>query len=190
MAARQFEFAGHESRQKQQNYFPSGLSNAELSEAEKQEVFYLLARVRAGNADEWRSLTAGLQASMLQVPIQRSMRFESLEVTLRREKDSVPGRAYMCTKNTGASIYFIESLTQAADLLIDGHWWHFEELGIDDKIPEWTTSPKLKNSFTAEDNAKDRTRWYAIDLGPETRLARSRKDGEILGRPIVGDVAN
>jgi hypothetical protein len=174
----------HRGREGQRSYF-QGFGDGELSEADQKDVFFLLGHVRAGSADEWRSLTAGLQASMLQVPIQRSMRFGPLEVTLRREKDFVPGRAFMCTQNTCASLYFIESLTQAADLLVDGHWWHFEELGMDEKIPPWTTSPKLENAFTAEDNTKDRTRWYAIDLGPETRLARSRKDGEILGRPIA-----
>lgn len=105
-------------------------------------------------------------------------------VSLRREKDFVPGRAFVCTQNSCSSVYFIEGPTQAADLLIEGHWWHFEELGINDKIPLWTTSPKLENPFTAEDNTKDRTRWFAIDLGPDTRLARSRNDGEILGRPL------
>jgi hypothetical protein len=172
-------------RQGQRNYFSGTFNSRELSESDQDDVFFLLAHVRAGDADEWRSLTGELQASMLQVPVQRTMRFGSQEVTLRRETDFVPGRAYMCTKNTCASLYNIEYLKQAADLLLDGHWWHFEELGVDDKIPVWTTSPKALRPFVAEDDAKDRTRWYAIDLGSDTRLARSRKDGEILGRPIA-----
>jgi hypothetical protein len=84
----------HRGRQGQRGYF-QGFGNGQLSEADQKEVFFLLWHVRAGSADEWRSLTAGLQASMLQVPIQRSMRFGPLKVTLRREKDFVPGRAFL-----------------------------------------------------------------------------------------------
>jgi hypothetical protein len=185
-ASRDNDNAEPGNRQGQRDYFHGRFGSGELSDADELELFLLLGHVRAGNADEWRSLTAGLQSQMLQIPETRSLRFGSLDVTLRQEKkDFIGGHTYMCTKNSCSSLYNIEN-TQAADLLIDGHWWHFEELLFDGKIPTWTTSPKMKAPFTAADNAQDRTRWYAIDLGPDTRLARSRKDGEILGRPIVG----
>jgi hypothetical protein len=155
-----------------------------LTEADERDVLDVLENIRVGTADEWRSQTSTLHASALKIPVQRSLQIGSLKLTLR-QGERFPGKTYLCAKRSCTALYVVEGTTRAGDLLIDSHWWHFEELGADGKIAPWTTSPKAENLVTHTDSMVDRTAWYGIDLGLKTRLARNRPNGEILGRPTV-----
>jgi hypothetical protein len=97
----------------------------------------------------------------------------------------------LCTKTLCTRIYRdSESSTDSADAIINGHWWHFENLATNEDEPTFRTSPATTGGgdvtiFPTADAPLDKFyRWWGIDFGTTTQAARRNEQRELHLRPI------
>jgi hypothetical protein len=170
--------------QGQQSY-PGFFPDHAMTAKERADVLALLARVRVGTVDEWRTLTNGLQAKMRATPAERTLHVGDVALTLRTVPDSVENPGYLCNETVCTRIYF-QFVTEAADLIINGHWWHFEKLGSAETPATWRTSPPAEPAAGAWPTAEDSTtwnRWVGVDFGTKTLMARRGQENDLINRP-------
>ena len=156
-------------------------------------VLDLLDRVRFGDSDQWRSLTAGYQASLQRLPSLGAIQIggHRIEVrTLPKSTDEKPGATRiphaLCAYSVCAPIYREwDGLARGADLLVDDHWWHFRQIAKYDKtIPEYFTSPSVDRFTTGEASVDRVYKWWGIDFGTKATAARNANETSLLLRPL------
>jgi hypothetical protein len=191
---------------------PQAFLGASPSTQDLAKVEGLLDALHIGNVKLWRKQLAELrpinwdaavQSSNLNAVTTEDLRAQKLGVLNRTSLQidpnqlelmgsAVHGKAVgLCTKILCTRIYRdSESTTDSADLLIDGHWWHFENLATNEDEPTFRTSPSSTGGgdvmiFPTAEAALDKSyRWWGIDFGTEVQAARRNEQRELFLRPI------
>ena len=156
-------------------------------------ILDLLDRVRLGNDEQWRALTAGYQASLQQLPILGELKIGDLRIVIRtlpNTGDEKPGAIrlphVLCAYSVCVPVYKNwDGLASEADLLIDDHWWHFRQIANYDKtIPKYFASPPVDNFKTGEAKLDRVYKWWGIDFGTKATAARNANEPRLLLRPL------
>jgi hypothetical protein len=155
-------------------------------------ILDLLDRIRLGNDEQWRSLTAGYQASLNRLPSLRIMHIGSNEIETRGIDLRAKGGGRMGTEPTVLCAYSVcapiyrssNGTTKEADLLIDDHWWHFRQIATDKTVPKYFTSPAVDSFKTGEADFDQTHKWWGIDFGPTVTAARHSEEASLLLRPL------
>jgi hypothetical protein len=172
----------------------------------------LLGTLQIGNAKLWReqltklrpiNWTGEVQSSNLSSATTEDLRALKLGVLprtlltigpnrLELTGNNVHGKAVgLCTKTLCTRIYSDQpSSTYSADLVVDGHWWHFENLATNEDEPTFRTSPAAADGgditvFPTADAALDKFyRWWGIDFGTKVQAARRNEQRDLFLRPV------
>ncbi len=163
-------------------YLISGTgATSTFSATRVREIEQLVQRVQVGSKAQWSQQLSDHQARLLAVPVANHLTAGTYTVNLRVSTDpTVPQTA--CTHLLCSPVYRNND-RRSADLEIDSHWWHFEEVPASEPIPTWRTSP----AAPAEAHPYYRQYgWYGVDLGPTAQAARRNDDNELLARPSYG----
>ncbi len=156
-------------------------------------VLDLLDRVGLGNDEDWRSLTAGYQAALQQMPSLGALQIAGHTIitrTLPRDGAEQPGVTRtpyaLCAYSICAPIYnSADGLAREADLLIDDDWWHFRQIANYDKaIPRYFTSPPFDRFKTGGAKLDRVYKWWGINFGRVTTAARNSEEQTLLLRPL------
>ena len=156
-------------------------------------VLDLLDRVRLGNDEQWRALTAGHQASLQKLPSLGTVQIGGHQIVTRtlpnggNEKARALRIPYtFCAYSVCTHVYTSwDGLTREADLLIDDHWWHFRQIAkYDKRIPKYFTSPAVESFQTSEASFDRVYKWWGIDLGTKASAARNEAEPTLLLRPL------
>lgn len=185
--------------------YPDFAASDTFTTANRTAIVDLLANVRAGSPSQWKTLIAALQDEPFRLPIQRTLRVGENELLIRSDPTKKLSPGYMCSRIVCAPIYF-QNITQSSDLIIDGHWWHFEKVGSVEKKPTWRistgkprlsapglsdeqqnadTRPPLAELTTVEDRSNRWNIWYGVDFGTRTVLVRRGDENNLLARPLA-----
>jgi hypothetical protein len=176
------------------------------------KVETLLDSLRIGSANRWREQLTQLRPETWAPEFQTSKTSSATTDDLRAQKlgvlprttltigpnrlelarGAIHGRAVgLCTKILCTRIYRdSEGSTDSADAIIDGHWWHFENLATNEDEPTFRTSPASVDGgdvtiYPTAEAALDKSyRWWGIDFGTETQAARRNEQRELLLRPV------
>jgi hypothetical protein len=190
-----------------QPFFGSPSTASDLAKAET-----LLDALKIGNAKLWREQLTQLRPINWAVEVQHSNLSTVTTDDLRAQKLGVLNRTFLeispnqlqlvgsvvhgkavglCSKTICTRIYRdSEGSTDSADLLIDGHWWHFENLATNEDEPTFRTSPASTDSgdvtiYPTAEAALDKSyRWWGIDFGTDVQAARRNEQRELLLRPV------
>jgi hypothetical protein len=156
-------------------------------------VLDLLNRVQLGNDEQWRSLTAGYQASLHRLPSLGKAKVGDHEIETRGLRVGQVGKGVVATTPMALCAYSVcapvyrswDRLALEADLLINDHWWHFRQIANYDRlIPKYFTSPPADKTPTGEHKFDRVYKWWAIDLGTEAQAARNESEPTLLLRPL------
>jgi hypothetical protein len=172
----------------------------------------LLDALNNGNAKLWRRQLTKLRPETWTPELQASNTASVTTDDLRQQKlgvlprttltigsnrlelagGAVHGKAVgLCTKTLCTRIYRDQaSSTDSADVIIDGHWWHFENLATNEDEPTFRTSPAAADGgdttvFPTADAALDKSyRWWGIDFGTKVQAARRNEQRDLFLRPV------
>ena len=149
------------------------------------DVDRLAASLRFTDADGWRSAVAPLREAMsAQAAVVRSA-VGPLDVSYRLFNYPRRAASIICALMVCAPIDYSVPGNPAAELLIAGHWWHVERALLSDPPPQWRTSPASDEPPTFSAAAGDGLRWWAVDLGDRSKVARRNDDRAALARPLA-----
>lgn len=149
------------------------------------DVDRLAASLRFTDADGWRSAVAPLREAMsAQAAVVRSA-VGPLDVSYRLFNYPRRATSIICALMVCAPIDYSVPGNPAAELLIAGHWWHVERALLSDPPPQWRTSPASDEPPTFSAAAGDGLRWWAVDLGDRSKVARRNDDRAALARPLA-----
>jgi hypothetical protein len=148
-------------------------------------VLDLLNRVHLGNDEQWRSLTAGYQASLHSLPSLGKAKLGDLEIEPRGNQLTKASKA-LCAYSVCAPVYRSwDRLALEADLVIDDHWWHFRQIAnYDNRTPKFFTSPPIDELPMGEAKFDRVYKWWGIDLGTNATAARNETESQLLLRPL------
>ena len=156
-------------------------TSTDIKPARIQEIERLADAVRAGSRQQWSTQLSDYQARLLAVPVANHLTAGTYTVNLRVSTDpSVPQT--VCTHLLCSPVYRYND-RRSADLDIEGHWWHFEEIPASQLIPSWRTSP---DSQTDSHPYYRQYGWYGVDLGERAQAARRNNESILLARPSYG----
>jgi hypothetical protein len=156
-------------------------------------ILDLLDRIRIGNDEQWRSLTAGFQASMHDFQSLSDgtigghvIQTRGLRTVIKEKGQVLHTTTTLCAYSVCAPIYQSSGYpAKEADLLIDDHWWHFRQIAKTDKTnPRYFTSPAVDSFKTGEVDFDQTYKWWGIDFGPKTTAARHADEQTLLLRPL------
>jgi hypothetical protein len=177
-----------------QQFFGASYSRLEpLPDSHLDGVLDLLDRVDLGNDQQWQALTAKYQRSLQDLPSIGTVTIGGHRLVTRTSKTTAqtPPNAIrppfaLCTPSACARIYSSwDGLAKEADLLIDGHWWHFRQIANYDKsAPKYFTSPGADTFKTCRANFDRIYSWWGIDFGPKVTAARKESESQLLLRPL------
>lgn len=156
-------------------------------------VLDLIDRVRLGTDEQWRSLNAGYQRSLQQLPVLESQQLGGHQIVTRTLPNTNKGATptprtpfALCAYSVCTPIYGSwDGTALEADLLIDDHWWHFRQIANYDKtVPKYFTSPAVASVKTGEANFDRIYHWWGIDFGTKVTAARNDSESQLLLRPL------
>ncbi len=176
--------------QQGENFFPTV---DELPDRHLDGVLDLLNRVSLGDDEQWRSLTAGFQASLHNLQLLGTIKMgnntietRGIRTVLENSSETSNTPTALCAYSVCAPIY--RSWNQSAleaDLLIDDHWWHFRQIANYDKqVPKYLTSPALERMPTDEAKTDRVYKWWGVDFGTKTQAAHNENEWALLLRPL------
>ncbi len=188
-------------------FFRDPMPSTDLAKVET-----LLDALQIGNTNRWRELLTQLRPETWAPEFQTSNTSSVTTDDLHAQKLSFLDRTFLdigpnkiqlagsvvhgktvglCTKILCTRIYFDQaSSTHSADVIIDEHWWHFENLATDEDEPTFRTSPASTGGGdvviypTAEAGLDKSYRWWGIDFGTGTQAARRNEQRELFLRPV------
>jgi hypothetical protein len=177
-----------------QQFFGASYSRLEpLPDRHLDGMLDLLDRVGLGNDKDWQALTAKYQRSLQDLPSIGTVTIDGHQLVTRTAKatgkksSSTYRLPYaLCTPSICARIYNNwNGLAREADILIDGHWWHFRQIANYDKtIPKYFTSPVIDTFKTGRANFDRTYSWWGIDFGPNVTAVREESESQLLLRPL------
>ena len=191
---------------------PEPFFNGPSSAADNAKVEILLDALKIGTSKQWSKQLIQLQPDIWAEANQTSNSGGVTTDDLRAQKLGFLGRTRLtigpnelhlvgpaihgkavglCTTTLCTRIYYsADSFTYSADLIIDGHWWHFENLFTKEDEPTFRTSPSSTGGGDvmiypkAEAGLDKSYRWWGIDFGPDVQAARRNEQRELFLRPV------
>jgi hypothetical protein len=177
-----------------QQFFGASYSRLEpLPDRHLDGMLDLLDRVGLGNDKDWQALTAKYQRSLQDLPSIGTVTIDGHQLVTRTAKTTGKRSTNasrlpyaLCTPSICARVYNSwNGLAKEADILIDGHWWHFRQIANYDKtIPKYFTSPDIDTFKTGRANFDRVYSWWGVDFGPKVTAARNESESQPLLRPL------
>ena len=133
-----------------------------------------------GDARQWVAAAKPFHRSLAQGARIDTFTLGSLPVTVHAARMA---SGVVCVRTICTMIDLPGPGVESADLIVAGHWWHFDHTPSTYPAPTWRTAPATALGATYETVRQNYT-WRALDLGTAGRALRRGDDDFAFTRPL------